>query len=151
MAEAVRITVAPRCFVTITPHPSGNPVLRALTIGPGNTADVTPARAAELYRAGLILDPVTGALPPTPEPMRANEMTISLNGGPARSASGGVMMVEPASEALVLPASPFEPSRSGNHQHDLMPRTSVTTHGTGPSSDPMPTVTSADGHPWPSF
>jgi len=148
MSNVVRIVVAPRCFVTITPHPSGNPVLRALTIGPGNTADVSPERAAALYRAGLILDPATGALPPPPEPICEGVMTVSINGGRPRPASGGVIEVEPASEALVVPASPFEPAPRSNHDHGLLPRTSVTTYGPG-SLGEMASITTADGRSWP--
>lgn len=148
MSDVVRVTVAPRCFVTISPHPSGNSVLGALTIGPGNSADVTPQRAAALYRAGLILDPATGALPPPPEPIREGEMTVSVNGGRPRPASGGMIEVQPASEALVLPATPFEPAPRGNHDHGLLPRTSVTTYDPGPLGE-MASITTADGHPWP--
>lgn len=149
MSDVTRVTVAPRCFVTITPHPAGVAVLRSLTLGEGNTVDVTPARAAALLRAGLILDPVTGALPPAPEPMRENEMTVTINGGPPRSANGGTIAVEPATEVEIVPSSTPSPLPPGNHSHGLMSHPSVI-YSAG-HHDEMATIVNADGRIWPSY
>ncbi len=149
MSDVTRVTVAPRCFVTITPHPAGVAVLRSLTLGEGNTVDVTPARAAALLRAGLILDPVTGALPPAPEPMRENEMTISVAGGPPRSANGGMIDAAPAPEVEVVPPSAPAPLPFGNHSHGQVPHPFVTYSSA--HSDEMASIVSADGRSWPSY
>lgn len=84
MADRVRVTVAPGAHITISPHPSGLAVLKHLVLFGGNTTDVSPERAASLYAAGLILHPVTGALPLQPEAMvKPTACTVSHDGGPS--------------------------------------------------------------------
>lgn len=65
-AETVRVVVAPGESVTITPHPSGLPQLRSLTLAGGEGVRVSPERAERLVRVGQVLDPATGRVRPPP-------------------------------------------------------------------------------------
>ena len=53
----VRVTAAPGCHFIVTPHPSGLPGLRPLTVHGGDTAMVTEARRRR---------PMAGATDPAP-------------------------------------------------------------------------------------
>ena len=60
MTASVRVVVAPNQTVRIVPHPSGIKELPPLELGAGEALRVTPERAEALWRAGKVLDPVTG-------------------------------------------------------------------------------------------
>ena len=66
VGDTVRVVVAPGETVTIAPHPSGIAQLPPLTLHGGGAVRVTPARAEALWRAGKVLDPVTGQARPAP-------------------------------------------------------------------------------------
>lgn len=153
MAETIRVTVAPGCHIEITPHPAGLPGLGALVLHGGNTADVTPERAAELLRARLILDPATGQPVPFPPsaPVQAARPrwegpTITMGNGLAQPMIGGVIhgpdwaaTAQPISSQDRAPTPPPHDCTGGRVFGDYGGRSSGAE------------IVQADGRPWPSF
>ena len=144
MNALVRIVVAPGAHITISPHPSGLAVLKYLTLFGGNTADVPPERAAELYAAGLIRHPVTGELPPAPEAMVTPTVcTVSRDGQPFRSAADPLQAWPSwsATADIKAPEPGILPDRDA-------PRSVVTYHD---AIGDHASITDASGRPWPSY
>lgn len=161
MAETIRVTVAPGCHIEISPHPAGLSGLGALVLHGGNTADVTPARMAELRAGRLILDPATGQpVPPPPSaPVQAARPrwegpTISYDGGRSfRPMTADVVhgqdwaaTAEPISSQDRAPVPPpWDCTNGGRVVGDYSGR------GNGVTITGSEEITGADGRPWPSF
>ncbi len=155
MVDLVRIVVAPGAHITISPHPSGLPVLGPLILFGGNTVDVAPERAVALYAAGLILHPVTGALPPAPEAMEHVAVpSVSYDNGPFQRMDSG-LNIHPSWSATAATPISTEPQRAPmpatGHMHGVLPRPSIS-YGVGQSPE-MATITAAEitGRSWPNF
>lgn len=145
MGDLVRIVVAPGAHITISPHPSGLAVLGPLILFGGDTADVTPDRAAALYAGRLILHPITGALPPAYEAMTEHVAvpTVSYDGGPFLRLDAA-FHPHPSwttSAEIKAPEPGLPPDANA-------PRPSVNYHGVDQS---LASITAADGRPWPNF
>ena len=144
MADRVRVTVAPGAHISITPHPSGMAVLGPLILFGGNTADVPAERAAALYAAGLILHPVTGAMPPAPEAMATTTgPTVSFDGGRPRRTDDPLQAWPSwsATAAIKAPEPGIPPDRNA-------PRSAVTYHD---AIGDRATISVADGQIWPNY
>ena len=144
MADLVRVTVAPGAHIIVSPHPSGLAILKHLTLFGGNTADVTPERAAALYAAGLIRHPVTGEIAPVPEAMvTPAACSVSHDGGPFRSTADPLQSWPSwsATAAIKAPEPGIPPDRNA-------PRSAVTYHDT---IQDHASITVADGRPWPTY
>lgn len=144
MADLVRIVVAPGAHITVQPHPSGLAVLGPLILFGGDTADVTPERAAALYAGRLILDPITGALPPSPEAMEhVSVPTVSYDGGPFLRLDAA-FHPHPSwttSAEIKAPEPGLPPDASA-------PRALVNYHGADQS---LASISANPGQPWPKF
>lgn len=143
MSDLVRVTVAAGCHIVVRPHPSGNFVLGPLVLHGGNTADVTPERAATMYVSRLIHHPVTGEPPPPPAAMQDGRPRVRVEDGPFQEADGRLDIFPDWAATAAPPSS--------NPAPIMAPQpppwsASVNTWDASPA-----TITGADGRPWPNF
>lgn len=97
----ITVTVAPNCHVTL-PHQSGIKELPGALKSGGDTVSVDPATAADLWRAGLILHPETGAKPIAPVLDYAEYLRRAALANSSRPKDGGVRIsAGPGSAPLI--------------------------------------------------
>lgn len=175
-SATLTVTVAPGCHVTV-PHPSGIAELPGKVLAGGDRFSTSPETAADLYTAGLILHPETGAPPSRPvaqtsyaevvkraavasNPRAAAAPrlgpSISYDGGRTHHSLAGLYLPDPRVEADPTPTStenrapappPHDCSNGGVTYEQIRDRAG---RGNPLFLGPV-IVEQADGRAWPSY